>query len=64
MFFLLSQTLKLPDNIFYSDFYKLDKMLQKDLILVIKATQKPLLVKASKFFIMSLTGYAAVDPSV
>lgn len=54
------QSVSISDKIFSSDFHKLDKRLQRDLILMIQMSHQARVVKGSKFFVFKLSGYTKV----
>lgn len=54
------KSVEISDDIFASEFYNFDNILKKDLILLIQLSQRAKVVKASKFFVLKLSGFTSV----
>ena len=55
------QSLNIGSLIANSNFYGLDRSLQKDLLLIIQISQKPKFVRASKFFVLKYSTFTTVS---
>lgn len=58
--FYFIKSVEICDEIFASEFYNFDNTLKKDLILMIRLSQRAKVVKASKFFVLKLSGFTSV----